>query len=436
MDASASRHILAAFAMLCICSTAAAASAPAAAGVHLGVASCAGSNCHGNNATKLPAQGVLHNEYLTWQREDTHANAFRSLFTPRALAIAKRLGITDPSRSDTCIDCHADDVPVSQRGPRFSLNDGIGCEACHGGASNWIADHAVAHRSHAANMKEGMYPTDDPAARAGLCLGCHYGATDKLMTHAIMAAGHPPLLFELTTYTAIQPAHYRVDMDYRQRKHYVGPADTWAMGQVVAAQKVLDGLASRGVQSPAGAVPDFYLYDCYSCHQTLRPDSDLPAASGPQLPLAVSSLQMLGAILDASSPELAQNWAQGLAALHAAASQAALGDAIGHLQPLAAQATAFLARQSLDSRTRRRIALSLADLGTHATYPDRSLADQTVMAMTALYHGDSEAGEDTAIFGPQFLKALDAAYKALGSVSEFDTAAYRDAMLQIEKSIK
>ena len=360
LDTSATRHILAGLAMLCICPAAAASSA-AVAGVHLGVASCAGSNCHGNNSSQLPVQGVLHNEYLTWQREDTHASAFRSLFTARALAIGKRLSITEPSKSDTCIGCHADAVPAALRGPRFSLSDGIGCEACHGGSSTWIVDHAVAHRSHAANINEGMYPTEDPAARAGLCLGCHYGAADKLMTHALMAAGHPLLLFELTTYTAIQPAHYRVDASYRQRKHYVGPADTWAIGQAVAAAKVLDGLAARVVPNPAGTVPDFYLYDCYSCHQTLRPDSDLPAATGTQLPLAVGSLQMLGTILDAGSPELAQGWAQGLAALHAAASQAALGDAISHLQPLAAQATAFLASRPLDSRTRRRIALSLAD---------------------------------------------------------------------------
>ena len=92
-----------------------------------------------------------------------------------------------------------------------------------------------------------MYPTEDPAQRAELCLSCHYGSADKPMTHAIMAAGHPPLLFELATYTAIQPAHYRVDADYRQRKRYLGPADTWAMGQVSTAERVLADLAARGV---------------------------------------------------------------------------------------------------------------------------------------------------------------------------------------------
>src|SRR5579859_33947 len=315
MRAAGMRPWVALLAVLCI----AAAAASPTAGTHLGVASCAGSNCHGSTAREPPPQGVLHNEYLTWQRDDPHAGAYRSLLTPRALDIARRLGIADPSKAETCLDCHADDVSTAMRGPRFAASDGIGCEACHGGASAWIVDHAAAHRSHVANLKEGMYPTEEPQARAELCLGCHYGAADKPMTHSIMAAGHPPLLFELTTYTAIQPAHYRVDTDYRARKHYVGPADTWALGQTVAVRRVLDTLAARA----GGSTPDFYLYECYGCHQPLQPDSDAvvagQAAVGGELPLALDSLRMLGAILDAGDPELAQRWAQGLAGLHTAA---------------------------------------------------------------------------------------------------------------------
>ncbi|HEV7164389.1 MAG TPA: multiheme c-type cytochrome [Gammaproteobacteria bacterium] len=437
MDTAGRRLIVAGLTALCICSAAAAPS-PDTARVHLGVASCAGSNCHGSNASRPPAKGVLHNEYLTWQRDDAHAGAYRSLLTARSLAIAHRLGIADPSESNTCLDCHSDDVSAQQRGPRFSQEDGIGCEACHGGSSAWIVDHAVAHRSHAVNLKEGIYPTEDPQARAALCLSCHYGASDKPMTHAIMAAGHPPLLFELATYTAIQPAHYRVDADYKQRKHYVGPADTWAVGQVVTAERVLADLAARGVPTAVGAAPDFYLYDCYSCHQPLQPEGlagDVPPTDARPLPLALTSLHMVDTILAASDPGLVQRWEQALAALHAADTPAALADAIARLQPLAVEAAAFLSAHSLDAEARHRITLALARDGAQVSYPDRSLADQTVMAMTVLYHADSEAGETTA-FGPQFPKALDAAYKSLHSLSEFEVPAYRSAMQDIEKCIK
>ena len=429
MDAAGLRPWFAVFAVLCI---AAADAAPATTGTHIGVASCAGSNCHGSTALEPPAQGVLHNEYLTWQRDDPHAGAYRSLLTARALDIGRRLGIPDPSKSDTCLDCHSDDVTTGLRGPRFSVSDGVGCEACHGGASAWIVDHAALHRSHAANLKEGMYPTDDPQARATLCLGCHYGASDKLMTHGIMAAGHPPLLFELTTYSAIQPAHYRVDADYRARKRYVGPADTWVQGQAVTALSVLDALAAK-----AGSGPDFYLYECYGCHQPLQPDSDAVVTGQPgvggELPLALDSLRMLGVVLDAGDPDLAQSWSQALAALHMAApaDQAA---AIAALRRLADRASSDLSKRALDPRVRHSIALALAQAGGHANYPERSFADQTVMALTVLYHADQEAGS-TSAFSSKFSPALDSAYKALHSVSEFDVAAYRSAMQQIEKSI-
>ena len=39
---------------------------------HLGVASCAGSTCHGG-VQAYKDSPVLQNEYVTWSREDSHA---------------------------------------------------------------------------------------------------------------------------------------------------------------------------------------------------------------------------------------------------------------------------------------------------------------------------------------------------------------------------
>ncbi len=260
LDSSAARRVLAGLALLYICSVAGA-SAPDTAERPSGCREdCAGSNCHGNSAAELPSQGVLHNEYLTWQREDTHAGAFRSLLTPRALAIGKRLGIAEPSKSDTCIDCHTDDVPAAQRGPRFSLSDGIGCEACHGGSSSWIADHAVAHRSHPANIK-GVSP-QDPVARAGLCLGCHYGAADKLMTHAIMAAGHhrPVVrahhLYRHTTCPSPGGCELPAAQALRGAGRYLGRGAGSGGGE---RESIEQSGRPGGMQEPAVVVPDFYL---------------------------------------------------------------------------------------------------------------------------------------------------------------------------------
>src|SRR6185436_3989686 len=51
--------------------------APAARARHLGVASCAGSACHG--AAKMEGASVRQDEYLLWQRKDRHAQAYSTL---------------------------------------------------------------------------------------------------------------------------------------------------------------------------------------------------------------------------------------------------------------------------------------------------------------------------------------------------------------------
>ena len=91
-----------------------------------------------------------------------------------------------------CLDCHADNVAVERRAKGFQLSDGVGCEACHGGAVNWLGQHISGAADHGANLLAGMYPSEDPVARARLCLSCHFGTADRFITHRIMGAGHSP----------------------------------------------------------------------------------------------------------------------------------------------------------------------------------------------------------------------------------------------------
>ena len=145
--------------------------------IHLGVASCANSTCHGA-ASALQGTNVQQNEYLVWQRDDPHATALSVLTNEQSRKIAQRLEIGPPERADICLDCHADHPSKEARGPRFQQSDGIGCEACHGGAEGWLDSHRMPNRTHAENIADGLYPTADTAARARLCLSCHLGNAD------------------------------------------------------------------------------------------------------------------------------------------------------------------------------------------------------------------------------------------------------------------
>lgn len=60
--------------------------------LHLGVATCASTTCHGA-AKPASAGNILGNEYVTWSRHDPHAGGWATLKSERSRAMARRLGI-------------------------------------------------------------------------------------------------------------------------------------------------------------------------------------------------------------------------------------------------------------------------------------------------------------------------------------------------------
>lgn len=234
---------------------------------HLGVASCASSVCHGATQA-FKESNVMQNEFALWQEFDPHATkAWQALTGADGQAIARKLGLGDATTAKVCLDCHADNVPAEKRGEKFQIADGVGCEACHGGSELWISSHAEKSATHADNLAKGLYATEDPVKRAELCLSCHMGTPDRMITHRIMGAGHPRLAFELDTFTWLNP-HYQIDADYIARKGDWNGVRDWAVGQGVAAANLLDVLLDEraGFQ---GIFPELVLFDCHACHKPM-----------------------------------------------------------------------------------------------------------------------------------------------------------------------
>jgi len=62
----------------------------------------------------------------------------------------------------------------------------------------------------------GMQNLRDPVTRAAVCSSCHVGSPSegKVVTHAMYAAGHPPLTgFELNGLSERMPPHWRKARD-------------------------------------------------------------------------------------------------------------------------------------------------------------------------------------------------------------------------------
>jgi hypothetical protein len=359
---------------------------------HGGVKTCAGGPCHGH-AGPTSKKRVFLDEASIWRRHDLHARAYDVLLNERSVRIAKNLGLAEKAHeAKLCLDCHADNVPANLRGKQFRLDEGVGCEACHGGAGRWLKRHATG-TPHAENLALGMYPADDPAKRAELCLSCHYGNKDKFVDHRLMGAGHPRQSFELHVFTQTQPAHYEMDADYAQRgKQTPAGVQVWAVGQAVAARHVLDILLDPQL-SKEGIWPEFVLFDCHACHHDMSEERWRPRPSvglGPGLArLNDSSFLMLRHSMLLLEPERAAAFQRDTRALHQATSRGA-GDqdvVARRLRENVAAMIPALTRWRVDANATRSLARAIVTEGLAGEYVDYVAAEQVAMALQVLIDG-------------------------------------------------
>jgi hypothetical protein len=227
----------------------------------LGVASCAAAACHNGNGPPA-SQG---SEYTTWASRDPHSRAYQVLFDERSLLMAKNLGRGKAAhQDDLCLSCHVQpDCEHLGKGPRWTAQDGVGCEACHGAAEDWLSVH---YRRPGERRSLGMTDTRDLRVRAQVCVQCHVGEGDADVNHDLIAAGHPRLRFDLGAYLANYPRHWDVGKDRERYPDF--EARAWLLGQVESARAAVDLLARR-TQKPE-TWPEFAEYGCFSCHQELR----------------------------------------------------------------------------------------------------------------------------------------------------------------------
>ena len=361
----------------------------------VGTVNCASSTCHGA-VTPWDSGHVLRNEYTTWSRLDPHTRAWAVLDTARSNDIVRKLGYAEPAtKVQACLDCHGHSPPADRRGPRFVASEGVGCEGCHGPAGDWLATHAREGASHADNLAHGLYPTDQPLAQARLCLSCHFGDDTRFVTHRMMGAGHPRLSFELKTFTALAPAHYRVDDDYIARKGRPDAMRLWAVGQALAARQQLATLLDpkRGRQ---GLMPELVLFDCHACH---HPMSELRWQPRPGLAPGIvrlndSSFLMLRALVRALWPDEAAGFAARIQALHKAVAGDA-GDPMVNAKAVVGLVDAQIPRlvaADFPPATQRALLRALIDETAASGYADYAGAEQAYMALTSVANALLEAG--------------------------------------------
>ena len=186
--------------------------------------------------------------------------------------------------------CHTLNVPDEDKARSFDSNDGVSCENCHGPASAWLGPHTTRDWAHEKSLAAGMADTRTVTHRTEKCLECHLGSEKKFVDHEMIAAGHPDLYFELDSFSAVMPRHWKEPRESAPGKpaedaDWVGLRD-WSVGQAVQLRAALQRLAwrARGERSDrathgetAGkkdSWPEYSELSCIACHHSLGPAQD------------------------------------------------------------------------------------------------------------------------------------------------------------------
>src|SRR3989339_1966324 len=78
-------------------------------------------------------------QFKSWEASK-HAQAHAVLASPEAKKIAAEKGIADPQKDGKCLKCHVTAYGVDAKflGEKYSMEEGIGCESCHGAGEKYM----------------------------------------------------------------------------------------------------------------------------------------------------------------------------------------------------------------------------------------------------------------------------------------------------------
>lgn len=248
---------------------------------YIGPGSCAATSCHGS-VKPIAGSRILQNEYSTWILQDKHSRAYQALTGEVGQRMARILKLdAKAEEAPKCLACHTLYTTPEQRGRALEISEGVSCENCHGPASAWLGPHTTRSWQHEKSVALGMTDTRNVIHRTEKCLECHLGTRNKFVDHEMIAAGHPDLYFELDSFSAVMPRHWKVPRESEPGKPTEGAAwvgvREWATGQAVQLRAAMERLTWRAKNErfdQKDVWPEYSELSCFACHHALGPAKD------------------------------------------------------------------------------------------------------------------------------------------------------------------
>jgi hypothetical protein len=420
---------------------------------YIGPGSCAATSCHGS-VKPIPGSRILQNEYSTWIIKDKHSHAYQVLTGDVAERMARilRLG-SKAEESPKCLACHALYTTPEQRGRPFEIAEGVSCENCHGPASAWLGPHTTRDWPHEKSVALGMRDTRNVIHRTEKCLECHLGAKEKFVDHEMIAAGHPDLYFELDSFSAVMPRHWKVPREAAPDKpvedaEWVGVRD-WSTGQAVQLRAAMERLTwrAKGERFDKKDVwPEYSELSCFACHHSLGPAKDSwrqehgYAGRRPGDPAWNASryavFRLLAKQLDSSG---AQELDRQLQAVSDEMSKLnpdrnAVVTSATAAGPLAQRFAERLSTMQYDSSVTLRMLQSITDNADSIALADERAAEQAVMALDSLYIAYSREAKPAN--AAEVRAAINGLFQQLENPSSYNADQFAAALRRIHSLLQ
>jgi Cytochrome c554 and c-prime len=417
---------------------------------YIGPGSCAATSCHGS-VTPVADSRILQTEYTTWILKDKHSRAYQALTGDVGERMARILKLgTKAEESPKCLACHALYTTPEQRGRAFAISEGVSCENCHGPASAWLGPHTTREQTHEKSVAIGMYDTRSVIHRTEKCLECHLDSRAKFVDHEMIAAGHPDLYFELDSFSAVMPRHWKEPRETAPGKpaedaNWVGVRD-WSVGQAVQLRAAMERLAwrAKGERDAAdnkNIWPEYSELSCIACHHSLVPAQNSWrqehgfTGRRPGDPAWNASRYVVFRILARQvDPNAAQELDTRIAAVSNEMSKlnpdrAAIVAAANSAAPAAQQFAERLATMQYQPATALRAMQGITQDAENISLGDERAAEQAAMALDALYIAYSK--QDNPPNAPEIRTAINGLFQQLENPSAYNADQFASALRRI-----
>ena len=261
----------------------------------------------------------------------------------------------------------------------------------------------------------------------------------------MMSAGHPRLTFELDLFNAFQ-RHHDIDADYAARKSVFGGADVWAVGQAMALERSLT-LFARADLGQEGIFPEFYFFDCHSCHRLISDDPNpavrFQANPGRPIPWGMppfndENMILLTAAARTLSPAAAERFQADSRAFHTAMAGGREG-AVVAARTLAASTrnlSNLLGARGFSRGDTLAILRSVMSDAITPRYTDYSGGVQAVMAVDTLLASLASQGAVSPAAVAAMRPDIEAAYSAVREPNSYRPDDFRQAMRRIDTALE